>query len=82
MEIGWGGASCPTKADEEVDVPVTVRTSELVPKIIAETTTTVIAMTPEGETLFCLEIETIGGPHKTPTPADITTTPIMMSVAV
>lgn len=60
MDIAWEGASCPIKAGTNVSVTVSVAISPTIPMYLADTTTTVFATSTEGETLFCLEIETTG----------------------
>merc|ERR1712039_902857 len=59
MHIAWDGVQCPLKAGNQ-SVSVSLTLSRIIPRIIAETTTTVVATTAEGELLFCTEVVTEG----------------------
>jgi hypothetical protein len=59
MQIAWDGVDCPVKAGNQ-SISVTLTLSALIPKIIAETTTTVVATALTGEQMFCAEVVTEG----------------------
>merc|ERR1712072_1203312 len=60
MAITYPGLPCPLKAGD-TKVHVAVGTNLLIPKLIAETTTTLLAHANDGTKLFCLEVSTVGG---------------------
>merc|ERR1712187_263383 len=61
MHIAWDGANCPLKAGNQ-SISVSLTLSEIIPRILAETTTTVVATTDEGDMIFCTEVITQGEP--------------------
>merc|ERR1712151_1212257 len=63
MHIAWDGVHCPLKAGNQ-SISVSITLSELIPRILAETTTTVVATTDEGQMLFCAEVITEGKPNQ------------------
>merc|ERR1712187_909685 len=59
MHIAWDGVQCPLKAGNQ-SISVSLTLSEIIPKIIAQTTTTVVATTAQGDMIFCTEVITEG----------------------
>lgn len=59
MHIAWDGMDCPVKAGNQ-SVSVSLTLSALIPRLIAETTTTVVATSSTGDLIFCTEVVTEG----------------------
>jgi hypothetical protein len=62
LTFGWNGAKCPIAAGTNTSISTEIAISPLIPLVAAETTTTIVWKTQEGETLFCYEVETTGKP--------------------
>jgi len=62
LTFGWNGASCPLAAGTNTTISMEAAISPTIPMLAAETTTTIVWTTPQGETLFCYEVETTGKP--------------------
>lgn len=59
MHAAWDGVNCPVAAGKQ-DVAVSITISALIPLLAAQTTTTVVATSSEGELMFCMEVITTG----------------------
>jgi hypothetical protein len=59
IRFGWGGLDCPVKAGKK-NIPLSLTLSPVIPLLAAQTTTTVLATSSEGENLFCMEVVTTG----------------------
>lgn len=63
MRIAWDGVHCPLPAGNQT-ISVSLTVSTLIPKIIAQTTTTVLATSSTGDQIFCTEVVTEGQSKK------------------
>jgi len=62
MTFGWEAPKCPLKAGTNVTMTGTINVSPVIPMLAAETTTTIVWITPQNETLACATIESTGKP--------------------
>jgi len=78
IRFTWDGFDCPVKAGKQ-SVPLSLTLAPVIPLFAAQTTTTVMAMSAQGEQLFCIEVVTTGKgqgqgpvfPTPVPTPSSI-----------